>query len=128
MFNTDVALNPSTYGGAATSKTYSLLGNASISESLRRVSATANSTPETLQIKHRDIKVKDVATGQHLVRLDKLFTDPVKGECQLSARLIIEVPKGTSVVTNQEILDIVGRLIAFEQASGNLDKILNAET
>lgn len=128
MFTSPVALNPTTYGGAAVSKSFERLGNASVSESLFRVSATANTTPETLQIKHRTIKVAGVDTDQHLARLDKKLTDTVKGEVQLSARLIIEIPKGTTIVTSQEILDIVGRLIAFEQTAGNLDRLLNSET
>jgi len=123
----DIALNPTTYGGANVSKTYSLLGYSSLSEATRRVAATATTTPETLAIKHREIKVKDCMTDQHLVRLDTQLTDPVKGQCQLSARLILEVPKGTTVVTSQMILDIVGRLIGLEQTAGILDKLLNSE-
>lgn len=123
----DIALNPTTYGGANASKTYSLLGYSGISEATRRVAATATTTPETLVIKHRAIKVLDCETDQHLMRLDTNAIDPAKGRVQLSARMIIEVPKGTTVITNQMILDIVGRLVAFEQTAGYLDKLLNSE-
>lgn len=123
----DQALNPLTYGGANTSKTYSLLGYSGLSEATRRVAATATTTPETLVVKHRAIKVLDCETDQHLMRLDTQAVDPVKGRVQLSARMIIEVPKGTTVITDQMILDIVGRLIAFEQTSGHLTKLLNSE-
>lgn len=123
----DIALNPTAFGGANVSKTYSLLGYSSTSESLRRVAATVNTTPETLAVKHREVKVNGAKTAQHLARLDKIFTDPLLGQVQLSARLIVEVPMGTTVVVNQEILDIVGRLIALEQAAGVFDKLMNWE-
>jgi hypothetical protein len=61
------------------------------------------------------------------VRLDKTFTDPIAGVVTLSAYMVLQVPRGTSVVTLQEIKDCVGRLIALEQSSGALDKILNRE-
>jgi len=128
MFASPQALNPTTYGGAAVSKSYERLGNIGVSESLFQVAATANTTPETLQVKHRVIKVLGVDTAQHLARLDKRLTDTLLGPVQLSARLIIEIPKGTTIVTSQEILDCVGRLIAFEQAAGNLDRMINSET
>lgn len=123
----DIALNPTSFGGANVSKTFSLLGYSSLTESTRRNAATVNVTPETLQVKHRDIKVNGKLTAQHLVRMDKLLTDVLLGPVQLSARLVIEVPKGTTIVTDQEILDIVGRLIAFEQGAGVFAKLMNWE-
>lgn len=123
----DIALNPTTFGGANVSKTYSLLGYSGTSEALRRVAATVNTTPETLAIKHREVKVNGAKTAQHLVRLDKVLTDVLLGPVQLSARLVVEVPMGTTIVTNQEILDIVGRLIALEQGVGVFDKLMNWE-
>lgn len=123
----DIALNPTTFGGANVLKTYSLLGYSGTSEALRRVAATVNTTPETLAVKHREVKVNGVKTAQHLIRLDKVLTDVLLGPVQLSARLIVEVPMGTTIVTNQEILDIVGRLIALEQSAGVFDKLMNWE-
>lgn len=127
MISASVTLNPTTYGGANADKVYDLLGYSSLSESTRRVSATVTSTPETLVVKHRNLKIKDCDTAQHLVRLDTLLTDPVKGQCQLGARLVIEVPNGTTVVTDQMVKDMAGRLIAFYLASGNHARLMNSE-
>jgi hypothetical protein len=64
---------------------------------------------------------------RHLVRIDKKFTDTIQGAVTLSAYLVIQVPRGASIVTSQEIKDIVGRVLACEQAAGALDKLLNNE-
>lgn len=128
MFDNSLTLNPTAFGGQNVNKVYDLISMGSNqSSSIRRVAATATTTPETLTISHRESKVSGVSTDQHLVRVDKTFSDPVMGSVKFSAWLVIQVPRGTSVVTLQEIKDQVGRLIACEQASGALDKILNGE-
>lgn len=131
MFNNDIALNPQPFGGANASQTYSLVLPLGTDTSLRRVSATASTTPETLQIAHRQSGEKNevgvLQYDQHLIRLDESFLDPIKGSGRLSTWLVIRNPLGTSVITTQKILDIVGRLLAFEQTSGHLAKILNKE-
>jgi len=129
MFDNAISLNPNAYGGANVAKVYDLVGWGGDSSSIRRVAATATTTPETLVVSHQSSTPKgsDLTTDQHMVRVDKEFIDPVKGPVKLSAWLVIRVPKGTSVVTDQEIKDNVGRLLAFEQASGALAKILNSE-
>lgn len=131
MFNTDVSLNPTSFGGTNAAKVYSLvlpLGNDS---SLRRVSSTSATTPETLKISHQVSNSKNevgvLQYAQHLIRFDESFTDVIKGSGQLSVWMVIRNPLGTTAVTSQKILDIIGRLIAFEQTAGNLDKILNNE-
>lgn len=127
MFNNDITLNPTTFGGANTNEVFSLVGWGGDSSSLRRVSATASTTPTTLRVEHREVVKGQVTTDQHLVRIDKQYTDPVKGQVVLSTWLCIHVPRGTTVITLQEIKDYVGRLIAFEQATDALGKILNSE-
>lgn len=127
MFNNDITLNPTTYGGANTNEVYSLVGWGGDSSSIRRVSTTASTTPTTLRVEHREAEKAKIITDQHLVRLDKQFTDPVMGKVILSSWMVIHVPRGTTVITLQEIKDQIGRLIAFEQAVGALDKILNSE-
>jgi hypothetical protein len=62
-----------------------------------------------------------------LVRLDESIVDPLLGRVVFSAWLVVRVPRGTSVITLAKIKDIVGRLIAFEQASNAIDQILNSE-
>lgn len=127
MFNNDITLNPQSFGGANADKTYSLVSWGGDSTSIRRVPLTASTTPETLTLAHRAVKRGSVSVDSHMVRLDFLQSDPALGPALLSARLVMEVPRGTSVITNQQILDIQGRLIAFMRASGNLDKFLNSE-
>lgn len=126
MFNNDITLNPQSFGGQNEDKVYSLV-SVGDTGSLRRVSATSTSTPETLTIGHRSAVEKGLTVNQHMVRTDINLLDPNKGEVKVSAWLVIRVPKGTTVVTATVIKDQIGRLLAFEQASGALDKILNME-
>lgn len=126
MFNNDITLNPQSFGGQNEDKVYSLV-SVGDTGSLRRVSATSTSTPETLTIGHRSAVEKGLTVNQHMVRTDKTLLDPDKGEVKVSAWLVIRVPKGTTVVTATVIKDQIGRLLAFEQAAGALDKILNME-
>lgn len=131
MFNTDITLNPLSMGGSNVDKTYSLVLPLGADRSLRRVAATSSTTPETLSIAHQQSSAKNevgvLAYSQHMIRLDESFLDPVKGSGMLSAWLVIRNPQGTSVITSQKILDIIGRLLKFEQTAGYLDKILNNE-
>lgn len=131
MFNTDISLNPTSFGGTNAAKVYSLVLPLSTDSSLRRVSSTSATTPETLKIAHQQSSSKNevgvLQYNQHLIRLDQSFTDTIKGTGQLSAWLVIRNPIGTTAITSQMIIDLVGRLFAFEQTAGNLDKILNNE-
>jgi hypothetical protein len=126
MFTYPVSLNPTTYGGANVAKVYDLI-DLDNQRSVSRVGATATTTPETLTVSHQATGTGLALADRHLVRLDKTLTDPISGKVTLSAYLVLQVPRGTSVVTNQEILDLVGRLLAFEQASGAITKLLNSE-
>lgn len=131
MFNTDIALNPLAFGGTNAAKTYSLVLPLSSEASLRRVASTSATTPETLKISHQSSSSKNevgtIQYGQHLIRLDESFTDVVKGTGALSVWMVVRNPLGTTAITSQKIIDIIGRLLAFEQTSGYLDKILNNE-
>lgn len=131
MFNTDISLNPTSFGGTNAAKVYSLVLPLGSDTSLRRVASTSATTPETLKISHQSSSSKNevgvIQYNQHLVRLDESFTDVIKGTGALSAWLVIRNPIGTTAITSQKILDIIGRLFAFEQTAGALDKILNNE-
>lgn len=127
MFDNAISLNPTSFGGANVTKVYDLVGMGSDSASLRRVSATAATTPETLTISHREVKEGGQPVQQHLLRLDTNIIDPLKGTIRYSAWLVIKVPQGTSVITTALIKDQVGRLIALEQSAGAIEKILNSE-
>jgi len=125
MFTYPLSLNPTSFGGVNAAKSYDLI-DLQDAKSVSRVAATATTTPETVTISHQS-SGSAVVTDRHLVRLDKKFSDPLLGSVNLSAYLVLSVPRGTSVVILQEIKDMVGRLIALEQTAGALDKILNGE-
>lgn len=122
-FASDITLNPTTYGGANTDKTFSLVGYEGTSAALRRAATDGLSTPNTLRIAHR---VTGKTTDEHLTRLDAEKANVAGVNERLSMWTVIRVPRGTTF-TAQERLDMKGRLIAFLQASGNFDKLLNGE-
>jgi hypothetical protein len=126
MFTYPQSLNPTTYGGANVAKSFDLV-DLQDSRSVSSVASEATTTPHTLTVSHQVVKSGLVSADRHLVRIDKTFTDPIQGLQTLSAYLVLQVPRSTTVVTLQEIKDCIGRLIAFEQASGALDRLLNRE-
>jgi hypothetical protein len=125
MFTYPQSLNPTSFGGANVAKSFDLV-TINAYRSLSSVAAEATTTPHTLTVSHQQSGTS-LVTDRHLARLDKTFTDPVKGPVTLSAYVVLSVPRGTTVVTLQEIKDMIGRLIAFEQQAGGLDKLLNNE-
>ena len=126
MFTYPVSLNPTTYGGANVAKSFDLV-DLQDNRTLSSVAAEATTTPHTLSVSHQNVASGSTTADRHLIRLDKTFNDPIYGKQTLSCYVVLQVPRGTTVVTLQEIKDMVGRLIAFEQAAGALDKILNNE-
>jgi hypothetical protein len=127
MFSDPVAINPNTFGGANVSTSYALVGLTGISASLRRVSATAATAPDTLQVSHQEAKRGSLKTDRHMARVDRTLIDPVLGQVVVSAWLVFEVPRGTTIVTPTEIKETTGRLIAFQQTAGVMDKLINSE-
>jgi hypothetical protein len=126
MFTYPVSLNPTTYGGANVAKSFDLV-DLQDNRTLSSVAAESTTTPHTLTVSHQSVKSGLTTAQRHVHRLDKTFTDPILGKQTLSCYMVLQVPNGTTVVTLQEIKDIVGRTIAFEQTAGALDKILNNE-
>lgn len=124
---TDQTLNPGSYGGAAADKVYNFIAQINPGATLRRVSSTATTAPDRLTISHRVTKKGQLQRDDHMVRIDETLTDPVLGAVDFTARLVIEVPRGTSVVTTQLVKNQVGRVIAAWMAAGQADKILNGE-
>lgn len=124
---TDQTLNPGSYGGAAADKVYNLINAPTPTSTLRRVASTATTAPDRLTISHRLTKKGALQRDDHMIRIDEQFTDPILGSGDFSARLVIEVPRGTSVVTTQLVKNQVGRVIAAWMAAGQADKILNGE-
>lgn len=132
MFNTDLILNPSAFGGANVNKTYSLVLPLGTDTSIRRVSATSATLPETLKIAHQRQQVINpgfapLVYNQHLIRFDTAFNSAIFGQGTESAWFVIRNAVGVTEFTTQNRLDQIGRLLAFEQTAGYLDKILNNE-
>lgn len=127
MFNNDITINPGTFGGANANTVYSLVGFSGDSSSTRRVASTANSTPDELRISHSKNKRNGIQYDQHMVRIDRTLVDPTKGPVVISAWMVIAVPSGYAIADLAATKEVVGRVVAFEQASGTIDKIFNSE-
>jgi hypothetical protein len=120
MFALDIAL-----AGTSTTKTYSLT-SVDQGNSIRLDAAAALGEPNTLVIKHQVVKRTDYDADRHLVRLDHTFpgTSP-DPDVVASVQLVIEAPR--KVATAANVKDLVTRLIAFLNAAGYQDKLLNNE-
>jgi hypothetical protein len=127
MFADPVAINPNTFGGANVSTSYALVGLTGISASLRRVSATAATAPDTLTVSHQESKQGSLKTDRHMARVDRTLIDALLGPVKVSAWIVFEVPRGTTIVTPTEIKETTGRLVAFQQTAGYMDKLINSE-
>lgn len=124
----DITLNPGTYGGTAGDKIYNLLPPQKDGSTVRRVPATAFTTPETLSVNHREVKEGGYVVDQHLVRVDEVVIDPVQGSRTISVWQVIKVPRGTSVITTAQVKSVIGRCIHAVLTAGHTDKILAGES
>lgn len=127
MFDNNLVVNPNTFGGVNASTTYSLVGWKGDAASIRRDSVTAATAPDTLLISHQDLKRNSMMYHQAMVRIDKTYTDVLKGNVVLSAWLVIAIPKDTTIITETAVKEVVGRVLAVEQASGAIAKLINSE-
>lgn len=125
-FLSDITLNPTSYGGTNTSRVYTDVGYLGLQTRLRRVAATANTTPEECIISHTGIE-GTLKRDRRMLKIQKTYTDPVKGEVKASAHLVLDAPRGTTVVTAGELKEIIGQLLALYMVAGNNDKFLNGE-
>lgn len=126
-FTLDISLNPNSFGGENVAKVYEDVGYIDNGTGrLRRVAATAMTTPETLAVSHRRLKESSgLQVDQHLVRLDNQVVSPLAGTVKYSAWLVIRNPVGVAEVTAALIKSQVGRLVAFQQAASATDNLLN---
>lgn len=118
--------------GALGAKTYSLLSVAE-AKSVRRIAATALSTPQTMTISH-ELKGKNwAARARSLVRADiqNIGVDLASvGNIVPSAAvyLVIDRPVNTGgTLTATDVKNLVGAVLDVIMASGQLDKLLNME-
>jgi hypothetical protein len=121
-----LTLNPTSYGGANEDKVFTPvhLGTTKV---ISRVAGDFPTVDYTLTISHADSKVSGVTVDRHLVRLDLTETDTVLGSVTASVYLVAAIPRGQTAISDQELLDLKGRLLALVQGSGNWDAILGSE-
>jgi hypothetical protein len=62
-----------------------------------------------------------------MARVDRTLIDALLGPVKVSAWIVFEVPRGTTIVTPTEIKETTGRLVAFQQTAGYMDKLINSE-
>lgn len=128
MFDQALSVNHNTLGGTLGTKVYDLVSFPTGTQSLRRISATSATTPQSLSIAHSDVKVGGEAYKQHMVRMDHTYTDLVKGPQTASCWLVIRHPNnGSTIITSAVLKDVVGGVLAVEQTAGAFDKLLNSE-
>lgn len=128
MIANDLTLNPGPYGGTAADLVFVLGGYPTSTSSLRRVTATALTEPNSLLISHQTVKRGDVTYNRHLVRRDRVLIDTLKGNVKGSAWLTLEAPNGVTVWTPAVLKDLVGHLVSTYMSSGVMDKILAGES
>lgn len=127
MIANDLTLNPGSYGGTAADLVFVLGGFPTSTSSLRRVTATALTEPNSLLVSHQTVKRGDITYSRHLIRRDRILIDTLKGNVKGSAWLTIEAPNGVTVWTPAVLKDIVGHLASTYMGSGVMDKILAGE-
>lgn len=126
MIANDLTLNPGSYGGTAGDLVFVLGGYPTPTSSLRRVSATAMTEPNSLTVSHQSVVRNAITYDRHLLRRDRILIDTarnVKG----SAWLTIEAPRGVTAWTNGIVKDLVGQLVSCYMTTGVMDKILASE-
>lgn len=128
MIANDLTLNPGSYGGTAADLVFVLGGYPTSTSSLRRVTATALTEPNSLLISHQTVKRGDVTYNRHLVRRDRVLIDTLKGNVKGSAWLTLEAPSGVTVWTPAVLKDLVGHLVSTYMGAGVMDKILAGES
>lgn len=123
----DIILNPNGFGGANVNTTFAFITEKD-QKSIRRVTATALTAPNTLTIAHQVRKQGSLDVDSHLVRLDLTKADALAGLVTASAWLSISFPKGQSAITLSDIKDMVGQLVDLWTETGYADKIMAGES
>jgi hypothetical protein len=121
-----LTLNPTSYGGANEDKIFTIVdfGNSKV---VSRVTGDMPTVDNTMTISHAESKVSGVTVDRHLVRLDLTETDTELGKVTASVYFVAAIPRGQTAITDQELLNLKGRLLALLQGSGNWDAILGGE-
>lgn len=127
MIANDLTLNAGSYGGTAADLVFVLNGYPTPTSSMRRVTATAMTEPNSLLISHQSVVRQGVTIDRHLLRRNRTLNTALKGAVSGSAWLTVEAPRGVSEFTPAVIKDLIGMLVSCYMTSGVLDKILASE-
>lgn len=124
---TDIALNPQNYGGANVTTTFVFVTEKD-QKSIRRVTATALTTPNTLTVQHQLRKVGALNVNSHQIRLDFSAVDTNAGLVTANVWTVINLPAGQTAITAAHIKDMFGQIAALGATAGVMDKILAGES
>jgi hypothetical protein len=120
-----------TLPGSLGSKVYNLL-NLEGGKAVRRVAATALTTPQTLMTSHQTVGKGVNSRLDTLVRHDFALNNADLAATggiipSLAVTLTIRRNLVGGLITNTHVKDAVGALLSVLTAAGQLDKLLNAE-
>lgn len=125
--NTDITLNPQNYGGANVSTVFTFVTEKD-QKSIRRVTATALTAPNTLTVQHQVRKVGALDVNSHQVRIDLTAIDTNVGAVQANVWTVINLPAGQTAITAAHVKDMFGQIAALLATAGVMDKILAGES
>jgi hypothetical protein len=121
-----------TLPGSLGSKTYAQVSDESPQNgTLRRIAATALTTPQEISIIHQISGKGDLARVRSLIRhryTNFAYIDTKGNFSSMSASIVLDRPLSTAEgITSTICKDSVGALLDVILTSGQLDKILNRE-
>lgn len=142
MFTTDIVLNASAFTGVSSAKTAALVSTGPGYVSERSVASLANTNPLILDVQHAEVKRGKAKVLRSTIGLTRSNVAPTVSNpegvtsYQHSARLIMERPTTTGVVTTAEVVTLLGELLSVFGVtlstagvpSANVEKFLNRET
>lgn len=142
MFNSDLTLNANAFTGVSAAKIASLVSTGPGYTSLRSVASLSNTTPLELDVQHQVVKRGKAKYIRSTVGLKRRLIAPTTANpegvtsYETSARIIMERPETTGVVTTAEVVTQLGELLSVFGVSlssgGNpttaMEKFLNRET
>jgi hypothetical protein len=123
-----------TLPGGAGSLTFALVAGGGGTSSLRRVAATANTTPQELRISHTEVgkgfarRLRSLIQAR-ITKNDAVLTSTGGIVPSISVSLTIDRPMNMGVyVTDQNVKDLLGQVFDVVTRSGQLAKLFNQES
>lgn len=123
----DITVNPTGFGGANVATTFVFVTEKD-QKSIRRVTSTALTTPNTLTTQHTLRKQGGKDVNSHQVRIDFTANDALVGPVTASAWLVFNLPVGQTAITSQNIKDMCGQIGHLITQVGFMDKLLAGES